>query len=338
MMFKKAVKIGAILLLCSPFVYAIEGSVQKIEGPLAAYQRQDSFSLLALNENIISKDTIFTGYQTKTDLLFPIAQEKDIFVTVYPESIFSVDESYFKKEEKPLYLRLFFGLVKAVVPKNTPELKMNIETPNAVIGVRGTKYCAEAVSKIESMLTSIIYNFFAEEMPKKVEEDYLESSSLIAVKDGKVAVSSKNGEEEETLVSENHIAIIGKNGAVISIKVTEEKMNAFFNHLESQGLNITYKINKPGRFLSALGDITNLNTLVDKALVIKILYLDSGIDSGTRAPASPDISSFVNQMEDTLTKSRLPDTYPSDRTQQIQNQVDQDRINKERPAAPPPLF
>lgn len=125
------------------------GTVLNIEGKKATLKRQEKTQILKEKQKVVRKDTVQTGLKTRAELLFPFTEDKKTYVTVYPESSFTVQNTYFKNQ-KPWHVRLASGLLKVFVDPGAGSPSFKVETSQAVIGVRGTEFylCENQIGRL----------------------------------------------------------------------------------------------------------------------------------------------------------------------------------------------
>lgn len=132
-----------------------------ISGPLNAQARQDSAGFIKAvsgdvfitssqtvikavpNMRIMEGDSIRTGVKSSAGLIF----EDDTVVALGPNSEISIEKFLFNPVNKELsfitrMLHGTFSFITGQIAKLAPE-KVSLETPDATLGVRGTKFLVE---------------------------------------------------------------------------------------------------------------------------------------------------------------------------------------------------
>ena len=232
---KKAVLSFMSLVLFAYPVFATEGTVNEIKGILAAHQRGELFAVLEVNQDLVTKDTVFTGSETLTHLSFTLDKNRKSYVTVFPETNFHVQETYTQPQDKPLHLKLFNGFLRVIAPKNPPYETVKIETPGAVVGVRGTEFGCE---KFDALMNSILYESVKKSTStekqrrdlKKIAEVFekyqYRSGQAFSVTEGKVYIESKYVNKTLNL---GEFLILLDNGKYVFGKVDPEKLKNTYN-------------------------------------------------------------------------------------------------------------
>ncbi|HLD74700.1 MAG TPA: hypothetical protein VJB34_07365 [Bdellovibrionota bacterium] len=237
---KKAVLSFMSLVLFACPVLATEGTVNEIKGTLAAHQRGELFAVLEVNQDLVTKDTVFTGSETLTHLSFKLDKNRKSYVTVFPETNFHVQETYTQPQDKPLHLKLFNGFLRVVAPKNPPYETVKIETPEAVVGVRGTEFGCE---KFDALMNSILYESVKKSTStekqrrdlKKIAEVFekyqYRSGQAFSVTEGKVYIESKYVNKTLNL---GEFLILLDNGKYVFGKVDPEKLSTVYQKEEEK--------------------------------------------------------------------------------------------------------
>ncbi|MEE9190290.1 MAG: FecR family protein [Candidatus Neomarinimicrobiota bacterium] len=143
-----------------------------------------------------------TGKDSSADISFP---NGDV-VRIMPDSSLEIKESDFKKKTSSVLLKLYAGKIFNVIRKFRKGSKYQIETNNAVAGVRGTIWSAETSEKGED---------------------------VFMVKEGKVAATNPEvAPEKEIIVSDLKKTVVkADKPPTVPIPLTPEEI-AMFDILE----------------------------------------------------------------------------------------------------------
>ena len=145
---QKIVLLCFFFLVLGPLLFALDGKVEDVRGVHSKLERNKQISALQKGLVLYENDTVRNGDATISKLSLAMQKPKAIGITVFPESTFHVQEKFVKADDKPWHLKLFSGFLRVHVRE-----KMNdqgsasfvIETPDTVIGVRGTDFTCERV-------------------------------------------------------------------------------------------------------------------------------------------------------------------------------------------------
>lgn len=118
---------------------ATVGVVKSVTGKVTVTNADNSSSAAYKNMKIFEGDTIKTGASSSVGVLF----DDDSAVSFGPNSSMKVQEFMFNPVEKNLsfvarFLHGSFSFISGQLVKLAPE-KVRLETPDATLGVRGTK-------------------------------------------------------------------------------------------------------------------------------------------------------------------------------------------------------
>jgi len=167
--------------------------------------------------------------------LLKLDKNRKSYITVFPETNFYVQETYTQPKDKPLHLKLFNGFLRVVAPKNPPYETVKIETPEAVVGVRGTEFHCE---KFNLLMNSILYESVKKSTStekqrrdlKKIAEVFekyqYRGGQAFSVTEGKVYIKSKNVNKTLT---HGEFLILLDNGKYAFGKVDSEKLKNAYN-------------------------------------------------------------------------------------------------------------
>lgn len=124
------------------FLSKIKGDVDVFKsGKTQGVEGKRGMSLLAGDK------VTTTGKDSLADISFPNGD----LVRIMPDSNLEIKESDFKKKTSSVRLKLFAGKIFNVVRKYTKGSKYEVETRNAVAGVRGTIWSAETSEQGEDV-------------------------------------------------------------------------------------------------------------------------------------------------------------------------------------------
>jgi hypothetical protein len=115
------------------------GIIKVVSGDVFITSAQTSIKAVA-NMRIIQGDSIKTGAGSSAGLIF----DDDTVVALGPDSEISIDNFLFNPVEKELsfiarMVKGTFSFITGQIAKLAPE-KVVLETPDATLGVRGTKF------------------------------------------------------------------------------------------------------------------------------------------------------------------------------------------------------
>lgn len=141
--YRNLLLLGAILggmTLSTPMAHAA-GKVISLEGKATLFRNEpDKGSLLRYGDPVQPGDTIETAADAKLKMLF----DDDSLVTLGPSSRLKITTQLFdaSSKQRQTLLKLIYGKVRTLVPKLRELFKSSyeVETPNAVAGVRGTYF------------------------------------------------------------------------------------------------------------------------------------------------------------------------------------------------------
>lgn len=133
--------IAAVLLTCATVAAASDGSagrVKTVEGSASIVRGQSSLPAV-INERILQGDTLRTG----PDGSLGVILKDDTTLSLGPNSVVVVEQFLFAPAEGKLSLvtRMLKGTavyLSGIIGKLSPQ-SVRFETPNATIGIRGTK-------------------------------------------------------------------------------------------------------------------------------------------------------------------------------------------------------
>jgi hypothetical protein len=134
--------IVAALVACATFAAASDGTVGRVktvEGSASIVRGQSSLPAV-VNERIFQGDTLRTGPDGSLGMLL----KDDTSLSLGPNSVVVVDQFLFAPAEGKLSLvtRMVRGTavyVSGIIAKLSPQT-VRFETPNASIGIRGTRF------------------------------------------------------------------------------------------------------------------------------------------------------------------------------------------------------
>jgi hypothetical protein len=133
--------IAAVLITCATVAAASDGSVGRVktvEGSASIVRGQSSLPAV-INERILQGDTLRTG----PDGSLGVILKDDTTLSLGPNSVVVVEQFLFAPAEGKLSLvtRMLKGTavyLSGIIGKLSPQ-SVRFETPNATIGIRGTK-------------------------------------------------------------------------------------------------------------------------------------------------------------------------------------------------------
>ncbi len=133
--------IAAVLVTCATVAAASDGSagrVKTVEGSASIVRGQSSLPAV-VNERILQGDTLRTG----PDGSLGVILKDDTTLSLGPNSVVVVEQFLFAPAEGKLSLvtRMLKGTavyLSGIIGKLSPQ-SVRFETPNATIGIRGTK-------------------------------------------------------------------------------------------------------------------------------------------------------------------------------------------------------
>ena len=118
--------------------FADVGTISALRGSVHV-KRSDSVLKLHIGDKIFKKDSILTGKNAKAQLIL----KDHTVVTIGKNSVFEIDEYFFKQNDKTSKAKLRFkkGFFKTITGKIGKVARKNfkIKTHNATIGIRGTQ-------------------------------------------------------------------------------------------------------------------------------------------------------------------------------------------------------
>ena len=134
--------IVAVLVACATFAAASDGSVGRVKtvnGPASILRGQVSLPAV-VNERVFQGDTLRTG----PDGSLGVMLKDDTSLSLGPNSEVVIDQFLFAPAEGKLSLvtRMLKGTAvyfSGVIAKLSPQ-SVRFETPNASIGIRGTRF------------------------------------------------------------------------------------------------------------------------------------------------------------------------------------------------------
>jgi len=134
--------IAAALVTCATFAAASDGSagrVKTVKGSASIVRGQSSLPAV-VNERVFQGDTLRTG----PDGSLGVILKDDTSLSLGPNSVVVVDEVLFAPAEGKLSLvtRMLKGTAvyfSGVIARLSPQ-SVRFETPNASIGIRGTRF------------------------------------------------------------------------------------------------------------------------------------------------------------------------------------------------------
>lgn len=133
--------IAAALVTCATLAAASDGSagrVKTVEGSASIVRGQSSLPAV-VNERVLQGDTLRTG----PDGSLGVILKDDTVLSLGPNSVLVVEQFLFAPAEGKLSLvtRMLRGTavyLSGIIGKLSPQ-SVRFETPNATIGIRGTK-------------------------------------------------------------------------------------------------------------------------------------------------------------------------------------------------------
>src|SRR3989338_7576917 len=154
---QKIVLLCFFFLVLGPLLFALDGKVEDVRGVHSKLERNKQISALQKGLVLYENDTVRNGDATISKLSLAMQKPKAIGITVFPESTFHVQEKFVKVGDKPWHLKLFSGFLRVHVREKMKGTSFVIETPDTVIGVRGTAFtCERALEDVVSITDSLL--------------------------------------------------------------------------------------------------------------------------------------------------------------------------------------
>ena len=162
MMNKKVLfgSIAVIFLITSYFIFfqqrkVLSGVVTGLYGQENYVLSQDEKLPLKVGDPIYLGQTVVTGKNSSVEIVCDRddAKKRSTTINIFQNSHFTINKS-FLSSEKEFNARLIIGWLKVNIDNLFQTDGFEIETPNAVIGVRGTKFYMQAARDIEKPVST----------------------------------------------------------------------------------------------------------------------------------------------------------------------------------------
>ena len=132
----------------------VQGFVSGIFGEENYVVMGDKKEKLKLNDPIQIEDTVITGASSSLEITFDVKDEKGrtTLINLYENSELKIQKT-FLKSKNGFQVQLLLGYIKVIAKNLLQTDEFKVSTPNATIGVRGTKFYSQYVS--ESQTTNL---------------------------------------------------------------------------------------------------------------------------------------------------------------------------------------
>ncbi len=139
----------SLALYANPAIAKENATLSKLKGNVKVFKPGKTQGVKGkTGMPLLAGDRVVTiGKDSSADITFP---NGDI-VRIMPDSNLEIKESDFKKKTSRIRLKLFAGKIFNIVRKYTKGSKYEVETRNAVAGVRGTTWSAETSEQGEDV-------------------------------------------------------------------------------------------------------------------------------------------------------------------------------------------
>ena len=151
-----------VLLMLIGFVFfftlskkASDGFVSGIFGEENYVVKDKKKAQLKLNALIQAGDTVITGTLSSLEITFTGSNGRTTILNIYENSELKIQETFLKSKNK-FQLNLLLGYIKVIVKNLLQTDEFKVRTPNATIGVRGTKFYAQYVKESQTTHLHVI--------------------------------------------------------------------------------------------------------------------------------------------------------------------------------------
>ena len=145
---------GGALFLFKSQKKEVQGLVSGVFGAENYVVSSGEKSKLKLNDPIQVEDTIITGPSSSLEITFDVKDEKGrtTLINIYENSELKIQDTFLKSQNK-FKIHLLFGYIKVLAKNLLQTDEFKVTTPNAIVGVRGTKFYSQYVK--ESQTTNL---------------------------------------------------------------------------------------------------------------------------------------------------------------------------------------